>query len=374
MNRVLPDSAAVAIKELKQLIRDPVSLALTVMFPILLIQIFIVIVTAFSAPSYNIAVVVSDLDGSSMAKILIDKLTSSSLIHVQQFLQTEQQALHAVESGAATGAIIIPKGFGQALLNNRMAFIILQTDNSKITAGALVQRAVSSSVQELLGTGGAGASFGASTVPVEVILRPVSGRPPTGDAFLPGMLGMITILGAFDDIVNAVTRERERGTFSRLVLTPANIFSIYSGKISATVVLNAIRTTLMLIIFVMTGLVIRGSIPLIYLTTTLIAIFTMSLGLVLSARIRSSSTLTILEIAITFPLFQLSGAVQAPELLASGGRAIAYMLPWTYGNEALRRIIYLGVGFNAISVDLLILALSSLLLLPIATLLSKRTI
>ena len=133
---------------------------------------------------------------------------------------------------------------------------------------------------------------------------------------------MITIFGAFDDIVNAITRERERGTFPRLVLTPTSILSIYSGKISATVVLNAVRTTLMLVIFVLTGLVIRGNVLLVYLTTTLIAVFTMSLGLMLSTKIRSSATLTILEIAITFPLFQLAGAIQAPELLASGGRAI----------------------------------------------------
>jgi ABC-2 type transport system permease protein len=187
------------------------------------------------------------------------------------------------------------------------------------------------------------------------------------------MLGMITILGAFDDIVNAITRERERGTFPRLVLTPTSILSIYSGKISATVVLNAVRTTLMLVIFVLTGLVIRGNVLLVYLTTTLIAVFTMSLGLLLSTKIHSSSTLTILEITITFPLFQLAGAVQAPELLASGGRAIAAMLPWTYGNDALRRVIYLGVGFDAIALDFVVLLLSSLVLLPIATLLSKRT-
>lgn len=83
--------------------------------------------------------------------------------------------------------------------------------------------------------------------------------------------------------------------------------------------------------------------------------------------------MTVLEIAITFPLFQLAGAVQAPESLASGGRAIARILPWTYGNDALRRVIYLGVGFDAIAIDLLVLPLSSLVLLPIATLLSKRT-
>jgi ABC-2 type transport system permease protein len=370
MNRFVGDTSAVTVKELKQLFRDPLSLALTILFPILLIQIFIVIVTAFSAPSYNIAVVVSDLDDSPSSKDLVDKLTSSHIIKVTRFLQTEEQALQAVQSGSATGAVIIPKGFGDALLNGRAAFVILQTDNSKITSSALVQGAVAGSTQELLGQ-----TSGRSGAPsVQVILRPISGRPPTGDTFLPGMLGMITILGAFDDIVNAVTRERERGTFSRLVLTPTSILSIYSGKISATVALNAARTTLMLVIFVITGLAVRGNVLLIYVTTTLIAVFTMSLGLLLSTRIRSSSTLTILEIAITFPLFQLAGAIQPPELLASGGRAIAGILPWTYGNDALRRVIYLGVGFNAITTDLLVLLLSSLVLLPIATMLSKRTI
>ncbi len=372
MNRTVVDSITVARKELKQLFRDPISLALTIMFPILLIQLFVVITAAFNAPSYNIPVVISDLDGSSTSKIFLDDLTSSPIIRITQFLQTEEQALHLVESGLATGAVVIPKGFGDAILNNQFAFIILQTDNSKFTAGFLVQSAIRTSAQHLLTE--IGGQSGTVSGPVEVILRPISGRPPSGDTFLPGMLGMITILGAFDDIVNALARERERGTFPRLVLTPTNMLSIYNGKISATVVLNAVRTTLMLVIFLLTGLVIRGNIVLIYLITTLIAVFTMSLGLLLSTRIRSSSTLTILEIAITFPLFQLSGAVQSPELLASGGRAIALMLPWTYGNDALRRIIYLGVGLDAVAGNILILLVSSLVLLPIATLLSKRTI
>ena len=190
---------------------------------------------------------------------------------------------------------------------------------------------------------------------------------------LPGFLGMIAILGAFDDIVNAITRERERGTFPRLLLSPVNIISIYTGKMVATVLLTAVRTTLMLIIFVLMGLTIRGNILLIYLITALIAVFTLSLGLVLSSRIRGSSTLTVLEIALTFPLFELAGVFQSPQLLASGGRTIALMLPWTYGNEALRRVIYLGLGFNAIAGDLLILLLSSMVMLPIATMLSKRT-
>jgi ABC-2 type transport system permease protein len=141
----------------------------------------------------------------------------------------------------------------------------------------------------------------------------------------------------------------------------------------ATVLLTAVRTTLMLMIFLLMGLAVHGNILLVYLTTSLIAVFTLSLGLVMSARIRGSSTLTVLEIALTFPLFELAGVFQSPELLASGGRAIARMLPWTYGNEALRRLIYLGLGLDAIAGDLLILLLSSVIMMPIAIMLSKRT-
>jgi len=377
MKEVVRDSFTVAVKELKQLSRDPVSLALTIIFPILLISIFVVISQAFGASSYNIPVVVADLDGSPVSKVLLDKLTTSPLIRVNQFVQTDQQAVQAVQSGIATGAVIIPKGFGQALLSSGHTYVILQTDNSKLTAPFLADAALSSSIQAMLDeatqVGYSGALSGFKVAPVDVIVRPISGRPPSGDPFLPGMLGMITILGAFDDIVNAITRERERGTFPRLVLTPINMFSIYLGKMSSTVILNAVRTSLMLIIFTLSGLVIRGNILLVYLTTSLIAIFTLSLGLVISSRVRSSSTLTILEIALTFPLFQLSGAISSAETLPPGGRALAYSLPWTYGNDAIRRIIYLGVGFNAIAIDILVLLVSSLILLPIATLLAKRT-
>jgi len=49
-------------------------------------------------------------------------------------------------------------------------------------------------------------------------------------------------------------------------------------------------------------------------------------------------------------------------------------LPWTYGNDALRRIMYLGLGLNsAVLGDLLILLVSSLVLMPVALMLSKRT-
>lgn len=371
MMHLARDSFAIASKEIRQLGRDPVSLILTFMFPIVLIGIFIVIAAAFSAPSYNISVVVADLDTSPASKILVDKIATSSIVRVTQLLPSEDQALHLVETGDVMGAVIIPQGFQESLLTTGRAFIVLQADNSKITAPTLIQAAVNREAQSLAST--SGAQFGIKQVAVDVIVRPISGRPPTGDTILPGFLGMIAILGAFDDIVNAITRERERGTFPRLLLSPVNIVSIYTGKMVATVLLTAVRTTLMLIIFVLMGLAIHGNILLVYLTTSLIAVFTLSLGLVLSARIRGSSTLTVLEIALTFPLFQLAGVFQSPELLASGGRAIARILPWTYGNEALRRVIYLGMGLDAIAGDLLILLLSSLVMIPIATTLSKRT-
>jgi ABC-2 type transport system permease protein len=369
------DTVAITRKELKQLRRDPVSLILTIMFPILLIGIFIVIVSVFRATTHNVPVVVADLDGTPASNALLDELTSSRFIHVTQLVQTEDQAYQEVANGQAIGAIIIPQGFGTALASGN-AFVIISTDNSKLTSSTFVSEAVNQGAQDLVNEarlGEGGINFPLKLAPIEVITRPISGRPPTGDPILPGFLGMIAILGGFDDIVNAISRERERGTFPRLTLSPVSLFAVYSGKMFATVVLTILRTALMLVIFSLYGLVIRGSLILIFLTTILIAVFTLSLGLTMSTRIRGSATLTVLEIAMTFPLFTLAGTTNSPLLLAPGGRAIADSLPWTYGNDALRRLIYLGAGLNAVGGDLLILFISSLILMPIAILLSKRT-
>ncbi|MEM4251027.1 MAG: ABC transporter permease [Candidatus Bathyarchaeia archaeon] len=370
MNRILRDTGLIAKKELKQLSRDPLSLALTVMFPILLISIFIVISSAFRDPNV-IPIVVADLDGSGESKLLIDKISLSRSVRVAELVQTEEAAMEAVQSGKVIGAIVIPEGFGNKIVNSKEAFIVVQTDNSKLTASMMIMIAATEQSQALLEDYRTERDLRLAAV--EVISRPISGRPMTGDLILPGYLGLITILGAFDDAVNAITRERERGTFPRLALTPMNLLSIYGGKMVATLVTNALRTTFVLIIFIVRGLVIRGSIPLIYLTTSLMAIFTLSFGLMISTRVRSSSTLTILEIAMTFPLFQLSGAFSGPETLAPGGRTISRMLPWTWGNEALRRIIYLGLGLEGIGLDLIVLSVSTIVLLPLATYFSKRT-
>ena len=375
MNSFINDTVSIAVKELKQLRRDPISLILTIMFPIILISIFIVISTAFSSTTtHTIPIVVADLDRTPTSKEFEKLLTASTDIVVTQYSETEQQAFQVVSSGGAEGAVVIPQGFGNAVARGD-AYITIQMDNSKPTTSAVATGAVDAAAQGLLQEAQLGeVSFGVRIAPVEVIVRPISGRPETGDPILPGFLGLIVILGAFDDIANAITRERERGTFPRLLLSPVSLVAIYSGKMAATIVLTILRTALMLMIFRLDGLVIRGNLLLIFLTTTLIAIFTMSVGLVIASRVRRSSTLTILEIAMTFPLFSLAGATQSPLLLAPEGIRIANSLPWTYGNDALRRIIYLGIGLNgAVTTDLLILVLSSILLLPIAITLSKRT-
>ena len=374
-NAFVRDTVAITTKELKQLRRNPVSMVLTVMFPIILIGIFIVIVAAFSATTHNVPVVVADLDGTPASNAMINELTRSRFIHVTQLVQTEDQAYQAVDNAQAVGAIIIPQGFGNALLAGD-AFVIVSTDNSKLTSSQFVIGSVNQGAQDLVNqvtSGEGGINFGLKIAPIEVITRPLTGRPPSGDPILPGFLGLIAILGGFDDIVNAINRERERGTFPRLTLSPVSLFAVYSGKMSATIVLTILRTALMLVIFSLYGLVIHGNLILIFLTTVLIAIFTFSMGLTISTRIRSSTTLTVLEIAMTFPLFALAGTVNSPLLLAPGGRAIANILPWTYGNDALRRLVYLGAGLNAVGGDLLILLISSLILMPIAILLSKRT-
>lgn len=370
MTYLITDSRAIAIKELKQLMRDPVSLALTFLFPIIVFGIFILLFT-FPPSAYNIPVVIADLDDSTLSKSLINELSSSKVIQLIEVTPMESRALGLVESSDATVAVVIPIGFSNLVASGN-AFIELAADNSRQNSATLAQAEVDRMIQNLAQS--SDQKFGSPITAIQVIDRPISGRPSTHDYVLPGLLGIIIILGSFDDAVNAISRERERGTFPRLALTPVNVLSIFAGKMLTTVLLTVLRTSLMLVIFVFMGLTIKGNALLVYLTTCLIAVFTLGFGLTFSSRIKSSATLTVLEIALTFPLLQLAGATRSPEILASSGRMISRLLPWTYGNEALRRIIYLGFGWPAVTQDLLILLFSSLALLPVASVLFKRSI
>ncbi len=189
------------------------------------------------------------------------------------------------------------------------------------------------------------------------------------------VLGFALIFSCFDDIAGAMAREREKGTMPRLFLTPMNKLSFFLGKTIASITLTLVRATILLLMYLyVLGGVMVGSILLFYLISIMIAILTISLGFVISARNISSRGVIILEIALMVPLIFFTGILMPKELMPPIAQTFQELLPYWYTNDALRRVALLGQGLEYIGFNLIIAAVSSIILFTIAAILTKRSI
>lgn len=375
MRQILGDAWTLARKEIRQLHRDPAALALTFIVPVLMIGAlgFAMIGTTEQVGEVSTLVVLVDDDQTSLSRSFRDVLGRVPELKMALTSPTKEKAQFLVESGRAPGAVIIPEGFAHHLLTQGRAFVIVFTDNSKHSAPGVVQAAVSKAIRQF-----ASALYGDEAnrrFLVSIHTRTLTGREPGGWANMPGLLAIAIVLSSFDDVVIAISRERERGTLTRLGLTPINLISLYLGKTISTVLLTIARTTEMLLVFVLLlGIPILGNLALVYLVTVMIGICTLGLGFALSTKLRGETTITIVEIIATFPLFALTGALFPIETMAEDGQRMAWFLPWTYGVDALRRVISLGQGLFAVGRDLSMLILATGLFMAVAVILFKRRI
>lgn len=388
MKEVLYDAWTLALKEINQLYRDRATLALTFIVPILMVSAlgfalvgpsggtaltFAMIGPSGGTSDTSTSIALVDDDHTQQSHDFHDSLKQVRTLKTIVESATREEAESLVQRGQVPGALIIPEGFGHHLKTEGRTFVILFTDNSKHFAPSFVRTAVAEAIQ--IFSRGLHGDQGTELFQISIDVRTLTGRAPGGWAYMPGLLAVAITISSFDDVVIAISRERERGTLIRLTLTPINLISLYLGKTLSTVLLTIARTTEMLLVFVVFFSVpIIGSLALVYLVTIMIAITTLALGFALSTRLRGETTITFVEIIATFPLFALTGALFPIQIMSASGQRVAWYLPWTYGVDALRRVITLGQGLFDISFDISMLLLATAIFMVLAIVMFERRI
>src|SRR5271156_2838396 len=102
---------AQARKELTQITRDKLALALALLLPLGLLML---LSTAISLNVTGMPIVVQDLDNSPASRDFIDAFRASNTFHVV-YWPANTQPSEAFRTNTARGALIIPFHFGQDL-------------------------------------------------------------------------------------------------------------------------------------------------------------------------------------------------------------------------------------------------------------------
>jgi ABC-2 type transport system permease protein len=172
----------------------------------------------------------------------------------------------------------------------------------------------------------------------------------------------------------AITEERSIGTLERVFATPYQKSEIIIGRMLAYNILAVVMAVLIIITLKVVFDATLGNIWLILLLTFLVAVNGVIFGLLISS-ITSSETESLLLAMLFILLFILQMTYLWPwETMHPVARFVSYVMPYTYGYQAICRVNMLGAGFADVWLDLVILVGFILVQAVIATLVLRREI
>jgi ABC-2 type transport system permease protein len=306
-------------------------------------------------PTANIPIAWVDNDNSLASIRLWHSLATSQDFHNLIEGYTEQGALAELGTKRIYAVIVVPKGFQNDLQNGYQARLMLYTDDS--------EPGVSDQIQSTLTTYTQNFDPNVDVQPYlsQLQLQSVAGVGiVTKGAIFAGfnvglttVLAIVQIFAGFYEIAGGMSREREDGTYARLLVSPIPLGSIMLGKTLFDILLSVIRTFTVLAISVY-GYGARPNTDILTLLalSLIIALVTMGIGFVVAALKVGQRAVVIIEFFLILFLFAFSGLIIDSNLLVGASQVISYSLPFTYAFDALKRTILLGRPLLSLTFDL----------------------
>ena len=338
---------AVAVKELRQIRRDPFSLLMLIAFPALMLVLY---GFALNFDVRHVKLAVQDRDRSPRSRDLAASFTHSTYFDLVATPAPGEDLERLTETGAARAVLVIPERFGQDLAAGREAAVQLLLDGADSTTAATVLGYARALVAET-NAGLVNESFARAgrrpAPPLDLAPRILYNPELESTQFLlPGLIGLLLMLTAVLSTALSVVREKERGTMEQLRVAPLRTFELILGKTFPYLGISLLGTLIVLLTArVLFGVEIRGP-HLDLLVVVLLYLFgALGFGLFIST-IANSQTFAFQAGLITslLPALLLSGFIFQIRIMPPWLQAITYLVPNRYFLVVLRGIILKGEG------------------------------
>jgi ABC-2 type transport system permease protein len=289
-----------------------------------------------------------------------------------------------IQNGQQSAGIIIGSNFTSNLKTGKQADVTIVNDQSNPQTASLIQTELTQVIQQM---GTQTATYGLNQTyktPLNYSLAQVApynvqttgivpGQTNYFEFVAPGIMGMVVMMSLMTGLPHAISFEREVGTLDGMLAAPVHRMSILGGKVIAQTTRGMMQGIIVLTLsIVLFGVVVQGSIALI-LGILLLGVFSLvGLGILITSFTSTEETATMIMMTLTFPMMFLSGVFFPISQMPQFMQVIAQFLPLTYAISALRQVVVLGVGVQAISRDIFILFGFGIVLLSAALLAFER--
>jgi len=362
---------AVARKEILQVLRDPRSLIIVLIMPIILVLLF---GYGVSLDLKHMPVYVYDRDGSQQSRDLLKRFEAGEYFQVVRVVRQYQELTRALDDGEAKMGITIPWDFSRRLNDGRPAQIQVIVDGTDDNTANVLIGYAQSVIQ------GYSLAFQLDWIrnrgqivqpaPVSVETRTWFNEDLESSSFIvPGVLALVmSVIGTFLTSLT-IAREWERGTMEQLISTPVTPLEIMFGKLLPYFLIGMFDVTLCaLIALYWFRIPFRGSFFTLLVSSAMFMIVVLSMGFLISVISKNQLAASQIALLATFlPAFLLSGFLYSIEQMPPVLQWVTRILPPRYYVSVLKKIFLKGTPTVLLYTDLIPLAVFMLLLAFFAT-------
>ena len=362
-------------KEFIQIFRDPRTLALVILMPMM--QLFLLGYAA-TTDVKNISLAVWDQNQSQQSRALLDAFRSANYFSIDYIVGSDQEYRELIESGDIRAALIIPPDYEQRLIEGK-AQVSLVLDGSDATVGGTALSTAkligqSYATKVLTDQAALTGRPSAFTPPLEVRTQ-VWYNPDLIAAYfnVPGVIGMILYFITALLTASAIVRERERGTIEQLIVTPIRSWELVVGKILPYSILALVDMVEVLVIgHLWFKVPIKGDLGLVFALSGLFLISSLGIGLFASTIANTQQEAFITVMVTMLPSIFLSGFFFPIEAMPAFLQYVSAIVPLRYYLVIIRALLLKGVGLAALQNEVIALAIFAIVIMGAASLRFKK--
>jgi ABC-2 type transport system permease protein len=334
---------AIARKEVLQLRRDPRSLALAFLLPVMLLILFGYAIT-WDVDEIVLAVV--DQDQSATSRDLIARFEASGYFHVARRLARPGDMIPLLDRAAIQIALVIPPDFAADLGAGRPARLQAIVDGSDANTATIILAYARAIVEQY-----ARAIVPAAAPPITVESRVwYNDELKSRNMIVPGLVAVIMMIIAAMLTSLTIAREWERGTMEQLAATPVSRLEVVLGKLLPYLAIGLADVALISLLGVfLFDVPFRGSVVLFSALTVLFLTGALGLGMFISAAARSQLLATQMAMVATFlPAYILSGFMFSISAMPKALQLVTLVVPARYFLVVTRGVFLKGVGLSVL--------------------------
>lgn len=364
------------IKELRQIMRDKLSLGVIIFIPAFMLVMF---GYALNFDVKNISLGIYDEDKSKESRDFVNKFIQSEYFTYKFIATSSKEIDENLQKGNITVGIIIPQTFSKDLTKGITSPIQLLVDGSN-----------SNTASTVLGYANAIISNYSKDILVKEIrnklntgfTETIDYRPrvwynpelKSSKFLIPGLIGFILLIASVVTTSLSIVREKERNTIEQIVVSPIKPYELIIGKTFTYILISLLITVLIFITsYLLFGLVIKGNYFMLFLSILIFLASCLGIGILVSSVAETQQVAFMLSTLISMlPSFILSGFVFPIRNMPLVIQLITYIIPVRYFLVILRSIVLKGSGITAYWSEMLALIVMAIILLGLSILRMRK--